>query len=96
VDDRGNDPDWRSGRILLAGLHARLQLELEKLGQKRWHLKRQQEALGKELQGVDVEVQATRRMLGLVEATEQQLRDKGRKTLKRVDHEMCTWRPAPR
>jgi hypothetical protein len=37
--------------------------------------------LGEALKGVDVEVEATRRMLGLVEATEQQLADQGEEEL---------------
>jgi hypothetical protein len=66
------------GGALLGELREQLLSELAKLADKRKDLEAQREALGEELKGVDVEVEATRRMLGLVEATEQQLADQGR------------------
>jgi hypothetical protein len=65
------------GLTLLAGVREHLRRELGKLTDKRKDLEAQLEALGEELKGVDVEVEAMRRMLGLVEATEQQLAAQG-------------------
>jgi hypothetical protein len=65
--------EGRGGVALLGYVREHLRSELVKLVDKRKDL----EAQGEELKEVDVEVEATRRMLGLVEATEQQLGDQG-------------------
>jgi chromosome segregation ATPase len=71
--DLDKDPEGKSGLALLRETREQLLSELGKLTDKRKDLEARLEALGEELKGVDVEVEATRRMLGLVEATEQQL-----------------------
>jgi hypothetical protein len=65
------------GLGLLGATRVQLLSELATLADKRQTLEAQQEALGKELEEVDLEVEATQRVLGLVEATEQQLVDQG-------------------
>jgi hypothetical protein len=78
--DLDDDPEGRSGRVLLGDVRARLRRELgtliakhKNLEQQRLILEAQREALGEELREVDAGIVDTRRMLGLVEATEQQL-----------------------
>jgi predicted nucleic acid-binding Zn-ribbon protein len=74
------------GLALLGEVRAQLSSELVALNNKRQNLEAQLEApieaqqldaLEKELKEVDVKVEATQRMLGLVEATEQQLAGQG-------------------
>jgi chromosome segregation ATPase len=65
------------GLALFAELREQLSRELIKLADKRVRIEAQLEALPKELKALDVEVEATRRMLELVEATEQQLAGQG-------------------
>jgi chromosome segregation ATPase len=65
--------DGDGGIALLGELREQLLSELVKLADKRKDVEARLEPLKKELKEVDVEVEATRRMLGLVEATEQQL-----------------------
>jgi hypothetical protein len=71
------DAEGGQGLALLATEREDLRRELAELTDKRKGLEAQREALGEELKGVDVEIEATQRMLGLVEATEQQLTAQG-------------------
>jgi hypothetical protein len=61
------------GLALLAEVREDLLSELGELADKRQALEAQLEAIGKELKKVDVALEAKQRMLGLVEATEQEL-----------------------
>jgi vacuolar-type H+-ATPase subunit D/Vma8 len=71
------------GLALLGEVREQLLNELVRLADKRKDLEAQLEAALKELyvKEVDVEVKATRRMLGLVEATEQDLAAQGQEDL---------------
>jgi GTP cyclohydrolase II len=73
--------DGEKGCALLGDMREQLLSQLAKLADKRKSLEAQREALGEKLRGVDVEMDTKRRMLGLVEATEQQLADRGREEL---------------
>jgi hypothetical protein len=75
------DDEATSGPVLLVGVREHLLGELEKLAHKRSKLEAQMSALGEDLEEVDSQVEATRRMLGLVEATEQQLAGQGQEEL---------------
>jgi hypothetical protein len=62
-----------AGRILFGDARKQLLSELAQLARRRHYLEAQQVALRKELEEVDAEAMAKLRMLGLVDATEQQL-----------------------
>jgi vacuolar-type H+-ATPase subunit D/Vma8 len=66
------EPEQR-GHDLLDDVREHLLRELVKLAGRRQKLATKLEALGKKLKEVDVEMEAKRRMLRLVDVTEQQL-----------------------